>query len=304
MHNYLISGLHVSSEMELPGAVGQSSPSPVADVSVRRAAVPTSLGDGAERGPNWEMDARTVLLRIPRLARLLIAQGREIVVELHPGATEQDASAYVLGTAFGILLHQRGTLVLHGAAVARNGEAIAICGQSGAGKSTLAAALCRSGATFVTDDICAVTFNSDRRPLVIPDGRRLKLWQESIEKLDFAEQRGDAVRAGFEKYFVAPPSIMAREPLPLRAIYLLRQARPPLQEGIEAIDLAEAMAALDREAYRPVLRAKMDSIATAVGQGAMMMGHVKIFRLIRPRGFESLADTVSALLRHWDGLAQ
>lgn len=304
MHNYLVSGLSVSSELELPGAIPQPGSTTAADVSVRRAVVPATLGDNAESGPNWDMDGETFLLRVPRLARLLITRGREIAIELEPGATEHDASAYVLGTAFGILLHQRGALVLHGAAVARNGEAIAICGHSGAGKSTLAAALCRDGATFVTDDICAISFNDNRRPFVLPDGRRLKLWQETIEKLDFAEQRGDAVRAGFEKYFIAPPSATAREPPPLRAIYLLRQARPPLKEGIEGMDLPEAMAALDREAYRPVLRARMGSIPTMVAQGAMMMGHVKIFRLIRPRGFAAIAETVAAVLRHWDGLVQ
>jgi hypothetical protein len=260
------------------------------------------LGDAAERGPNWDMEGRTFLLRVPGLARFLVVDGRDIAVELEPGATEHDTSAYVLGTAFGILLHQRQALVLHGAAVARNGETIAICGPSGAGKSTLAAALCRDGASFVTDDICAIGFNDEHRPVVLPDGRRLKLWQETIQKLDLADQRGDAVRAGFEKYFIAPPSTVAREPFPLRAIYVLNQSRSPLREGIEAMDLPEAMATLDREAYRPRLRARMGSIPTVVVQGARMMRHVKVFRLVRRRGFEIMAETVAALERHWDGL--
>ena len=156
----------------------------------------------------------------------------------------------------------------------------------------------------MTDDICAISFDGNHRPFVLPDGRRLKLWQETIEKLDFAEQRGDPVRAGFEKYFIAPPSTMAQEPLPLRAIYVLEQTRQPLKAGIEGMHLPEAMAALDREAYRPSFRARMRSIPTMVAQGAMMMGRVKMFRLIRPRGFEAMAETVAAVLHHWDGLAQ
>src|ERR1700761_1113005 len=187
MHNYLICGLSVASELELPGAIPQSAPATPADVSIRRATLPTALGDAPERGPNWQIAGESILLHVPKVARFQITDGRDIAVEIAAGSREQDAGAYALGAVFGILMHQRGALVLHGSAVARNGEAIAICGHSGAGKSTLAAALCRAGATFVTDDICAIDFDGHGRPCVFPDGRRLKLWQESIDKLDFAK---------------------------------------------------------------------------------------------------------------------
>ena len=92
------------------------------------------------------MAGEKFLLRVPRLARFLIAHGREIDVELEPDAKQRDALGFVLGTSFGVLLHQRGAFVLHGAAVASDGRAIVICGESGAGKSTLAAALCQRDA--------------------------------------------------------------------------------------------------------------------------------------------------------------
>jgi hypothetical protein len=55
-----------------------------------------------------------------------------------------------------ILLREAGCCVLHGAAVARGGQALALLGPSGAGKSTLATALIASGAAPVTDDLVAV----------------------------------------------------------------------------------------------------------------------------------------------------
>ena len=301
MHSYFISGLHVSSELELPGAIPEASQAAAPDVSIRRASVPMALDGATAGGPTWEMAGEMFLLRVPRLARFRITAGREIAVEIEPGVTDHDAAGFVLGSAFGILLHQRGALVLHGAAVAKDGRAVAICGPSGAGKSTLAAALCRDGCAFVADDICVVGLDASRRPTVLPDGRQLKLWKQSIDRLDLAQLRGKAVRESFEKYYI-DPSDARGQPSPLSAIYVLREARPPLQAGIENLALPDAMRTLDYEAYRPGLRAKIGQKPDMLAHAAAMFGHAKMFLLIRPHGFEHLQETVAAVQAHWDAL--
>jgi hypothetical protein len=302
MHEYLVSGLKVASEMELPGAAG-APPGGAPDIAVRFDAVPQTLCRYSASGPTWELDGERFLLRVPGLARILISNGRALDVELEPGGLARDAAAFVLGTAFGILLHQRGALVLHSSAVARDGRAIAICGPSGAGKSTLAAALCREGWAFVTDDLCVVTPGADGVPVVLPDGRRLKLWRESIEQLELAERQGDPVRERFEKYFIEPPSSAAAAP-PLSAIYVLRDGRGPHTAGIEALSLPDAMRMLDYQTFRPALRARIGSRPHLLAQAAAVFGHVKVFVLNRPRGFEHMASTVAMLGASWDALGQ
>jgi hypothetical protein len=303
MHSYRISGLAVSSQLELPGAIAIPADDGRADVTVRFAPVPQALDLVTASGPTWDLAGEAVLLRVPRLARFLIESGRDICVELESGATARDASAFVLGTSFGILLHQRGALVLHGAAVAQDGRAVAICGHSGAGKSTLAAALCREGFAFVTDDICVVSPDAERGPVVLPDGRQLQLWRESIERLDLATRQGEAVRESFEKYFIEPQSSAAAAPL-LSAIFVLREARPPLKDGIESLALPDAMRMLDYQAYRPGLRAKLGSRPQMLAQAAALFGHAKVFLLTRPRGFEHVQETVTILRQHWDALGR
>jgi hypothetical protein len=301
MPRYLISGLHVSSELELPGAILEPSKAATADIAIRRAPVPVVLDGAAASGPAWEMRGKTFLLRVPQLARFQITAGRDVAVETEPGVTDRDAAGFVLGAAFGIALYQRGALVLHGAAVARDGRAIAICGASGAGKSTLAAALCREDCAFVADDICVIDLDASRHPMVLPDGRQLKLWKESINWLDLAELRGEAVCESFEKYYIHPFYARAR-PSPLSAIYVLREAQPRLKAGIERLALPDAMRMLEEEAYRPGLRARIGQKPEMFAQAAAMLGHAKMFLLIAPRGFEHLPDTLTGLRAHWDSL--
>jgi hypothetical protein len=301
MNNYRICGLHVASEMELPGAIPGLSPESVAQISIRRGSVPMTLDGATSSGPTWEMAGDIFLLRVPRIGRFLMIAGREITLELDPGTKESDATGFVLGTAFGILLHQRGALVLHGAAVAEDGRAVAICGASGAGKSTLAAALCRDGCSFAADDLCVIALDQHRHPVVLPDGRQLKLWKESIDQLDLAARQGAAVREAFEKYYIEPLD-RAAEPPRLSAIYVLREARPPLQEGIEGLALPDAVRRLDYEAYRPGLRAKIGHKPEMLAQAASMLAHTKVFVLTRRRGFEHMPQTVAALRAHWDAL--
>jgi hypothetical protein len=298
LHNYLISGLRVSSEIVLPGAMPEA-PGDVVDVSIHRGTVPQTLLGASASGSTWEMRDQTFLLRVPRLARFRIEAGRDISVEIESGTTDHDVSGFVLGSAFGILLHQRHALVLHGAAVARDGRALVICGESGAGKSTLAAALCGEGYAFVADDICVIGLDSEKRPVVLPDGRRLKLWRASIDHLDLANRRGDAVRDAFEKFYIEPTAIRTA-PTPLAAIYVLREARPPLQEGIEKAALPDAVRMLEREAYRPAMRARMGVKSAQLAQSAALFAHAAAFRLIRPRGFDHLPKTMAMIRAHGD----
>ena len=300
MPGYFISGLSVSSDIELPGAISRIAAEEPA-VSIRPGRVPEELNGATATGPTWAIAGEVFLLRVPRVGRFLISAGREIIVEFEPGVQERDGSVFILGTAFGILLHQRGAVVLHGAAVARNGRAIAICGRSGAGKSTLAAALCGRGCAFAADDICVIGLDAQRRPNILPDGRQLKLWGEAIDKLDLADRRGDAVRDGKKKYFVAPVDAVQVPPT-LSAIYILREAQRPRNQSIERLALPDALRTLDREAYRPGFRARIGQSSIMLAQSAAVLSHADAFNLFHPRGFEHLEETATSLLDHWDSL--
>jgi len=298
VHFYRISGLSVSSEIVLPAmsaaAAGRRRP----DVAIRRGRVPATL-DGAQKlGPTWQIAGNQFLLHVPKVARFLLSGGRKITFEAEPGADDGDIPLYLLGTAYGILLHQREQIVLHASAVRVNGKAILFCGPSGAGKSTLAAALAQRGYPFITDDFCAVTLTEDGSPMVHPDGRQLKLWAQAIEKLDLKGRSGARVRSRLEKFYVDPGETHG-EALPLGTLYALREAQPPLTAGIAQTTAVDAAVILRRMAYRPRLVHRMGQRVNYFHAATAIANKAGIFYLTRTLDFAAMPDIVAGLERHW-----
>ncbi len=302
MHFYCVSGLSVGSEIVLPGlnaipitdlAADRDPP----DVSIRRHPVPAKLENASAAGATWQIAGDRFLLRIPDVARFLLSAGREIAFEPEANADAGDIAIFILGTVFGILLHQRQQIVLHASAVRVNGKAVLFCGASGAGKSTMAAALAQRGYPLVTDDVCAITL-VDGTPMVHPDGRQLKLWAQAIDRLELAESRGERVRNRLEKFYVEPVEAFS-EPLPLGAVYALRETRPPHASGIERPNVVDAALVLRRNAYRPLLVSRMEQKELYFRAATTIANVAGIFHLTRPLDFAAVPKVVAWLERHW-----
>jgi len=294
---YRVSGLSVASEIALPGLIA-GGPARAPQVTIRRGDVPENLPDHSAAGPTWRIAGREFLLRIPDIARFLLRNGDEIVFAPESDASEADIPIFILGTLFGILLHQREQIVLHASAVRVNGKAVLFCGPSGAGKSTLAAALAQHGYPLVTDDFCTIAVNGSGSPLVHPDGRQLKLWAQAIERLDLAQQRGERVRKSLEKFYVEPAEVFT-EPLPLGAVYALREARPPHGPGIEQPNVVDAVLLPLRNAYRPLLVRRLGQRANYFHAATAIANVVGIFYLTRALDFAKMPEVIGWLEAHW-----
>ncbi len=299
MEFYRISGLSVASEIALPGLI-PGTPSTLPEVTIRCGEVPETLPAAKSSGITWQRCDEQFLLRIPAIARFMLTGGHDIVVAPENDADPGDMPIFLLGTVFGILLHQREQVVLHASTVEVNGKAIVFCGASGAGKSTLAAALAHRGYPVVTDDVCGLSLQDDV-PTVHPDGRHLKLWAQAIARLDLAERQGARVRRKLEKFFIDPHKI-STEPLALGAVYVLREARPPHAAGITQPNVVDATLLLRRNAYRPRLVRQFDQKATYFRAATRIANTAGIYHLTRALDFAAMPDVIVALERHWRDL--
>lgn len=217
---YTSYGLSIRSELALPELLTQT-PAPEgsdADVHIRIGnAGAAGLPDGQRLGPFLWASPDALSLEVPRVARFVVREGREILIEPVPGIDEDSIRVFLLGSAFGALLFQRGFLVLHGNAI-RIGDQCMVCvGHSGAGKSTLAAGFMQRGHEILADDVVPV----DGECRAVPGFPRIKLWRDTVDRLNIDAGPLKHIRPGMEKFHYPLTHASAIRPLPIRWVYIL-----------------------------------------------------------------------------------
>lgn len=297
MHSYRICGLSVASDIVLPGLIAGKSGS-VPEVTIRYGDVPQALPDANMVGPTWQIAGKQFLLTVPNVARFLLENGNRIVFAPESEANAEDVPIFILGTVFGILLHQREQIVLHASAIEVNGRAVVFCGASGAGKSTIAAALVQRGYRLITDDICAISLSGKSAPMVHPDGRQLKLWAQAIEKLGFEDMRSGPVRRSLEKFYIEAQDATTAA-LPVAAVYILGEARAPHRLAIERTNVVDGTVLLGASAYRPLLVTRLQQKQQYFFAAARIANYSGVFLLKRPFDFAAMPDVISCLESHW-----
>jgi hypothetical protein len=212
------------------------------------------LPAGRHDTPFVQMAPGELQLTVEGIGRFRVHGGERISWwREHAGVSDQDIRTFLLGSAVGALLIQRGLLVLHGNALEKDGQAIVCLGHSGAGKSTLAYALMQQGWRLLADDLVAISPDG----LVLPGIPRIKLWHDAAKAFGLDPDQMPPVRQGMHKVLLMGEGLQrASEPIPLRALYLLHQRRHADSEAeerrITRISSQKAAALrLRNQAFRP-----------------------------------------------------
>jgi hypothetical protein len=290
--DYEVFGLRIRSDIPLPElsaaeGVGE------ADVTISAGVVPES-----EAGPGLQVHGDALLLTVPEVSRYRIEAGRNIIVDAEPGVPERNVRLYLLGSAFGALLHQRGLLPLHANAVEIDGRAVAFMGASGEGKSTLAAWFHDHGYRVIADDVCVVNFKQPGRPCAAPGLPRLRLWREALERMgrDASEYDRSYVETSnvFDKFDVPLGVSSAADAIvPLGGIYLLERGSAFSVAPINGVEAAEAIFANTyRGSYVFAAGAHHDHWRSSIE----LVRNVEIYRARRRWGLTNLDDQCCRLL--------
>jgi hypothetical protein len=239
--NYRTYGFCVASSFVLPELVRVHC---AADVTIKRGTA-DHVPNATVNEDGHEVSEGDVRLAFENVGAFRIRDGEEIVVEPCPGADAAVVRLSLLGPALGVLLHQRGLLVLHASSVVMDG-AVAFLGESEWGKSTTAAALYRAGWPLVADDLLAVDLRSGS-PVVPAAFPQVKLWPESVEALGIEPHRMRTIHPDLEKRALrAAAGFHDDDELPLSRVYVLSDG-PEI--GAEVLGEQEAFLELVRHSY-------------------------------------------------------
>jgi GTP-binding protein EngB required for normal cell division len=198
-YRYFAFGLEIESEIQipelLPGNFGAS-----CQVYIQISKVPEYIPNATFSGVRFQGSPDEFLLCVDNVARYHIKKGNTILIDPVKNASEKDIRLFLLGSAIGALIHQRGMLPFHGSSVIIHNRVVIFSGASGAGKSTLAAAFIKKGFPLITDDVCVITLNNELNPIVHPGYPQMKLWADSLEKTGHESHSLIHVRDGIKKF--------------------------------------------------------------------------------------------------------
>jgi hypothetical protein len=275
--DYLYSayGLVICSDLPLPELVpGQG----IADVVIRINKLDLSQLEGMSEGIDFQVTREGIFLFWKNEGDFLIRDGKEIIIDPDPNVDERTLRLIIEGPALGVILHQRGLLPLHAAAIEIGGKVVALMGGVGAGKSTLAAALHKRGHLFVTDDVTAVQPDFGDIPIVFPSFPQLKLWPEVISALGDNPESLPRIEPGTEKRSYRITDGFSQKTLPLTRIYILNE-----NGDNEIVRLAPQRALLElmRHSYRASLL-KWIGAERHLSQFASLINKVPVKQLNRP----------------------
>jgi hypothetical protein len=283
--------LNIKSELTLPELLPCLNTS-VPDVHIRFGSVRTDgLPHGEQLGPFLWVAAETLWLQIPHIARFLITQGNEIIIDPEIDIDEDSIRVFLLGPVIGALLFQRGYLVLHGNAI-RIGDQCMVCvGHSGVGKSTLAAGFMQRGYDILADDVVPV----DEFCQALPGFPRIKLWQDVADKLAINTTDLRRLRPNTQRFNYPLGERFAYQALPIRWVYII---------GSDQVDSIESKSIQGMQRFMP-LRSNTYRLSFLNGLGlksehlkrcGQLAGKIHLVRVTRPKSGFKLEPLIDYLL--------
>ncbi len=281
MYYYTAFGLQIASEPELPGLMPGAG---IPDVTIRFGEVPEHLPEPIKnKGVAYELNEGSFLLRVPCIARFLVSQGNEIVIDRASGTDDVDLSLFTINTPIGVLLYQRGFLPMHASAIEVNGVCVIFTGVSGVGKSTILASFHQHGYHVVADEICAISLSDKGVPFVHPGVAYTWLWRDVLDHFEKDVTTLKHRQNNPEKYKVPIEKRFYTMPLPLKRVYVLSTKNTP---GIEMVEIKgqDKFVPIKHNAYRYRIGNAISNPAASFNMQTSIGKHTIVKRISRPDG--------------------
>lgn len=293
MHQYSAYELTIRSVFELPELPTVDEIAEGADVEFRRGRVePVPETEDEFGGRRIAATPTTCRLTYESLGSFLVEDGSRVVFDPSTSdALKRDATRRLFeNEMLGLVLHQRGHLVLHASAVSVNGRAAVFLGPRGAGKSTTAAAFDAMGYPVLEDDVVAVRFDA-AEPTVIPGIPQLRLRPDAAEALGVESVATPSTDSWYDKRILQVDDLP--DAAPVAACYVLQDGD---ELTLDRISGPDRLLELISRTYARGLLSDTDQSAVHFEQ-CSQLSETALFRaLARPQNHRALADLVDLVV--------
>lgn len=290
-YRYKAFGTNIESDFVLPQLMcGEGEP----EVIILKGRVPGEISGVIAEASFFQATNTELLFYVHGVGKYYVGHGKRIIVEPESEANEQLVTLYLLGSAMGALLFQRGVLPVHGSAVVVNNASVIITGDSGAGKSSLTLAFRKRGFLYLTDDVAALEQRTEGI-YVQPAYPQQKLWKDCIETMGGTVNDLAQINEDKSKYFSPAVKGFCNSPVRLEAICELTPEECD-DVRLQVINGVEKMNVLMKNIYRYQLTDFFGRREDYFRKCVDIANRVRVFRLVRPIGRFSVDRQVELLL--------
>jgi len=291
-HTYKAFGFVIESDIQCPELIPGEGPP---DIYFRYDNIPDELKNPSD-GLWYANDGDRLVLNVKGIGSYLVSGGNEVIIDPEANARDEDLRLFVLGSAMGGILYQRGILPLHGSAIETKSGCVLFVGESGIGKSTLAAGFAQRGYRVITDDVCAVSISDWGVPRVTPAYPQIKLCEDSLGWIGQCSEGLRLIKSERMKRALPLADSFYEKPLKLYRTYALTSShvseislKP--QKGVEKVQV------LVENTYRLFFLQTAKQKAAHFEKCTEMAKETDFVSVVRPKSFICLEEMIKKIER-------
>ncbi len=276
-YKYKIFGYHVTSEIELDAYSGDFD---LNEITIEQGSINKAYFGIAAGGVWFSQKEKHITFYIPEIGAYEIIDGNKIIVEPEQGAKDSAIQLYLLGSAFGFLMHQRGSFPLHGSTVDLGSSCLTLVGHSGAGKSSLASGFVENGFKLLTDDVSRIDLCDGIR-CVFPSYPSQKIWQDVVTRMGIDYNPENRIINRLDKFYVNNRERFSQQVRPLKAVIEITPAEvaKPLLVRLEKREVLNSLIA---HSYRQEMMGNHTDLKSHLQFCSELAMAVPVYRLLRP----------------------
>ena len=308
MRTYRLFGLNLASDFPFANRLSEGTgASDLTFFCTTRPPAPDGQGERVYRSPWRNSDGESLahldrfpgaeVLRYPPAAEFTLEPER-ITGHLLDPAQADLLELRLIGPVLSYWLERMGIPTLHASAVRKGSGAVAFLARHGGGKSSLAAALMRTGAPLMTDDVLPVE-EAGGSFLARPGYPQMRMEPDTARHFLGRIEGLTPVCPGEAKLRVpvGPDSFGAFQEtaLPLTCLYVAERIPGGSRVEISPLPRSQALIELVRHSFAPHLVEAAGLQPARLDLFARLVQQIPVHRLSYPAGFEHLPGLISEI---------